>query len=155
VDRRKWTVWTSLSTLVIVGLVALSTTVVQPNRVGASKTVYLNNSIAGTECEDLGEYLFILNGLTSGADAPASITVVLSGGGTLTVPSTKVLNKNVHYSLAEGDVPAGQTPVDAYAVVYDAFKGNFVISHVPCGEPSPSPSPEPSPEPTPEPSPGL
>ena len=145
-ERRKWTVWTSLSTLAILAVMVAASVV------GASKTVQLHNSIAGTGCED-DEYLFILNGLANSSDAPASIQVVLSGGGSITVALSKLNNKNAHYSLAAGDVPAGQVPVNAFAVVPDSYSGNFVISHVPCAAPSPSPSPEPSPSPSPEPSP--
>jgi hypothetical protein len=157
VERRKWTVWTSISTLALAVIVAASV-------VGAA-TIPLKNTIAGAGCEDLGEYLFILNGLASSADAPATIEVTLSCGGSITVAQSKVNNKNVHYSLDADDLAPGCVPTNAYAVVPDSFRGNFVISHVPCGSPSPSPSPspapspspspEPSPSPSPSPSPGL
>src|SRR5262245_52458879 len=91
----------------------------------ASKTISLRNSIAGTGCEG-NEYLFIINGLDKAADAPSSISVQLSCGGSITVALTKRLNKNAHYSLAAGDVPGGCTPVGATAVIYDSYDGNFV-----------------------------
>jgi hypothetical protein len=114
----------------------------------ASKTISLRNSIAGTSCED-DEYLFIINQLDKSSDAPASIQVQLSCGGSITVNLSKLNNKLALYSLPAGDVPGGCTPVGATAVIYDSYSGNFVISHVPCGSPSPSPSPEPSPSPSP------
>jgi hypothetical protein len=138
--------------LLIVGVVAVGAMALHAQRAGASKTIALRNSIAGTGCED-DEYLFILNQLANSSDAPSSISVLLSGGGSITVGLSALHNKNAHYSLPAGDVPAGQVPVNAFAVVPDNYSGNFVISHVPCGSPSPSPSPTPAPSPSPNPSP--
>ena len=151
-DRRKWTVWSSLSTLVIVGIVAVGAMVLHAERAGDSKTIELRNSIASAGCAD-DEYLFILNQLANSSDAPSSIQVLLSGGGYITVARSKLNNHTAQYSLAAGDVPAGQVPVNAFAVVPNGYSGNFVISHVPCGTPSPSPSPSPEPSPSPNPSP--
>ena len=145
-ERRKWSVWTSVTTFAIAVLVVAS--------VVSAATISLRNNIAGTACTNDGEWLFILNGLSSGSDGPATIQVQTPCG-TINVAASKVLNKSVHYSLKASDVTPGCEPTGATAEVPSGYTGNFVISHVPCASPSPSPSPtpEPTPEPTPNPSP--
>ena len=141
---KKWTI--ALSMLVIVGIVSFGAVAI------ASQVVHQMNTVAGSSCGD--EWLWVLNQLANpGTDAPATITVFLSGGGTIQVGQCKVNNHTVHYCLDPGDLPPGETPVDATAEVPNSWSGRFVLSHHPCGSPSPSPSP--SPNPSPSPSPGL
>jgi len=138
---KKWTI--ALSMLVIVGIISFGVAL-------ASVTVHQMNAVSGAGCGD--EWVWILNQLASSSDAPATITVYFSGGGSTSVGQCQVNNHNVHYCLAAGDVPAGETVVDATAVVPGSWSGKFVLSDRVCA-PSPSPSPSPSPTPAPSPSP--
>jgi hypothetical protein len=132
VERRKWTVGTSLTTLAIAIALAVAS-------IAAAKTISQQNSNVSCTSD---EWLWVINQLQNSASAPASITVQLSGGGTIVVAASQVQNKNAHYALDPDDIPAGQTPVGATASIYDSWSGNFVLSHC-AGSPSPAPSPTP------------
>jgi len=147
VERRKWTVWASITTLSIAVALAVATISI------ASQNISQMNS--DVRC-DSNEWLWVINQLQNSSSAPTSIQVQLSGGGSITVALSQLQNKNAHYRLDPSLIPAGQTPVGATAVIYDGWSGRFVLSHcaaAPSPSPSPSPSPEPTPNPTPEPSP--
>lgn len=144
-ERRKWTVWTSITTLSIAIALAVATISI------ASQNISQRNATSDVNCTS-NEWLWVINQLQNSSSAPASIQVLLSGGGSITVPLSQLQNKNAHYRLDPSDIPAGETPVGATAVIYDGWSGNFVLSHC-AAAPSPSPSPAPSPSPTPEPTP--
>lgn len=135
---KKWTI--ALSLLVIVGIISFGAVAL------ASQTVHQMNTVAGSDCGD--EWLWVVNQLAHGSDAPATITVVTTGG-TIQVPLCKVNNHTVHYCV---DTLPGDL-IDAIAELPNGWSGRFVLSHHPCASPSPSPSPSPAPSPTPNPSP--
>jgi hypothetical protein len=71
----------------------------------------------------------ILNQIAPAAAVPASISVVLSHGTTVTAPLWKYTGSTAHY-----DVPltAGQTVTDAVAYVPTGWTGQFVLSNYDC-----------------------
>lgn len=81
---------------------------------------------------------FVINQITS---PPASISVSLSDGTTLTVPLTHQTQKVAQYTVT---FTPGLTIVDATADVPSDWSGQFVLSNYLCGGPTPSTSPPPS-----------
>jgi hypothetical protein len=84
---------------------------------------------------------FIINQITS---PPASISVSLSDGSTVTVPLSKQTQKVGHYTLT---FAPGLTIVDATAIVPNDWSGQFNLSNYLCS-PGPSTSPTPTPPPS-------
>lgn len=81
------------------------------------------------------EAYFVINQLDSSADAPASITVSFSNGGTATEPLLVINGPVAKY---QGPVPAGATVTGASATIYGAWEGQFNLSHYFCGESIPT-----------------
>ena len=71
--------------------------------------------------------------------APATITVTFAGAGEVQIPLDRVTGGVAHY-LTTDPVLLGDTVVSATADVPEGWKGQFNLSHGPCG-PSPSPTP--------------
>jgi len=89
---------------------------------------------------------FIINGLSSAAQAPLSIDVIfLAPDGVTEYPETIDLDfvagggKTAHY-ISTTFLP-GYTVKSASAVITTPFTGNFVLSHVPCYIATPSATP--------------
>lgn len=78
---------------------------------------------------------FVINQVDSPADAPTSITVKFSDGSSTTYPLLVVNGKAAKY---QGPVPAGAYVTSASAVIYEAWSGEFVLSHYLCGTPQSS-----------------
>jgi hypothetical protein len=103
---------------------------------------------------DSTEWHFIINQIDEEANAPTSITVKWANGQTEVVPLDKFTGGAAHYAT---DSNLDSTVVSATAEIYDGWSGQFVLSHGPCGAPSPSPTPTDTPKPTetPKPSPTV
>jgi hypothetical protein len=85
-------------------------------------------SIADHECNDT-EWHFIINQIDVEANAPTSIHVTFSDGA-VDVTREKFTGGAAHYTEL-GHLDA--TVVDATAVIYEGWSGQFVVSHGPCG----------------------
>jgi hypothetical protein len=97
------------------------------------------------EC-DSTEWHFVINQIDSEAKAPQSITVKWANGSTEVVPLSKFTGGVAHYATTSN---LDSTVVSATATIYSWWKGQFNLSHGPCGAPSPSPTKTETQTPTP------
>jgi hypothetical protein len=99
------------------------------------------------EC-DATEWHFVINQIDSEAKAPQSITVKWANGSTEVVPLSKFTGGVAHYATTSN---LDSTVVSATATIYSWWKGQFNLSHGPCGAPTPSPTKTETETPTPSP----
>jgi hypothetical protein len=85
-------------------------------------------------CKD-NEWHFIINQIDGAA--PTSIHVEWSDGTSEDIALTAFNNKTAHYATT--NLHTGSVTV-ATTTIYDGWDGNFVLSHVPCGEPTSTPT---------------
>lgn len=81
---------------------------------------------------------FVINQVDTPSDAPASITVNFADGSSTVYPLLVVDGKAAKY---QGPVPVGSYATSATAVIYDAWSGEFVLSHYLCGTTPPTTDP--------------
>lgn len=87
------------------------------------------------EC-NADEWHFVITGIDTEADAPASITVFW-GGISEVLPLDKFTGGTAHYKTTDHlDLQV----TGANASIYDAWSGQFNLSHGPCNVPTPTPT---------------
>jgi hypothetical protein len=72
----------------------------------------------------------ILNQISPESAAPATITVTVTGGGTVSVPLAKYTGSTAHYNVP---LTPGHLVTNATASVPSTWTGQFVLSHYMCG----------------------
>jgi hypothetical protein len=75
------------------------------------------------------EWHFVINQIDTAAHAPGSIQVTWSDSSITTVNLQKFTGGVAHYSAP---VVSGVYPTNATAAIYDAWRGQFNLSHGPC-----------------------
>jgi len=110
-------------------------------------TTITAKALTDHEC-DSTEWHFVINQIDSEAKAPQSITVKRANGNTEVVPLSKFTGGVAHYATTSN---LDSTVVSATATIYSWWKGQFNLSHGPCGAPSPSPTKTETQTPTPTP----
>ena len=110
-------------------------------------TTITAKALTDHEC-DSTEWHFVINQIDSEAKAPQSITVKWANGNTEVVPLSKFTGGVAHYATTSN---LDSTVVSATATIYSWWKGQFNLSHGPCGAPSPSPTTTETQTPTPTP----
>ena len=108
-------------------------------------TTITAKALTDHEC-DSTEWHFVINQIDSEAKAPQSITVKWANGNTEVVPLSKFTGGVAHYATTSN---LDSTVVSATATIYSWWKGQFNLSHGPCGAPSPSPTKTETQTPTP------
>jgi outer membrane biosynthesis protein TonB len=108
-------------------------------------TTITAKALTDHEC-DSTEWHFVINQIDSEAKAPQSITVKWANGNTEVVPLSKFTGGVAHYATTSN---LDSTVVSATATIYSWWKGQFNLSHGPCGAPSPTKTETQTPTPTP------
>ena len=86
------------------------------------------SSLTDHDC-DSTEWHFVITQIDEEANAPASITVRFSGGATVVVALEKFIGGVAHYTTTQH---LGETVIDATAILYAGWSGEFNLSHGPC-----------------------
>jgi hypothetical protein len=86
------------------------------------------SSLTDHDC-DFTEWHFVITQIDEAANAPASITVKFSGGATVVVALEKFTGGVAHYTTTQH---LGETVIDATAILYVGWSGEFNLSHGPC-----------------------
>jgi hypothetical protein len=86
------------------------------------------------EC-DSTEWHFVINQINDESNAPGSIHVTCANGQEADVPGDKFTGGVAHYTTT---LNLDSTVTSATATIYDAWDGQFNLSHGPCGPPTPS-----------------
>lgn len=90
---------------------------------------------SGSKC-NANERTFIINQIAENKSPPSSITVYYSDGTSEVVSISQPLEATAaHYTTTKN---LDKTVVDATAMIYDGWKGQFVLSHGPCPRPTPT-----------------
>jgi hypothetical protein len=88
---------------------------------------------AGCDPSNPNEWQFNITGVLN-ATPPASITVTTNLGD-LIVPLSAHNGNVAQYDLVNAGVT---TVINATAIIFDGWEGNFILSHRPCGTPTPT-----------------
>ncbi len=96
------------------------------------------------EC-DSTEWHFVITQIESEASAPSSIHVVWANGVSADIPLDKFTGGTAHYATT---VNLDSVVVEATAVIYEAWSGQFNLSHGQCPEPTATPPVEETATPT-------
>ena len=86
------------------------------------------SSLTDHDC-DSSEWHFVITQIDDEVNAPASITVKFSGGATVVVGLEKFTGGVAHYTTTQH---LGETVIDATAILYAGWSGEFNLSHGPC-----------------------
>ena len=96
------------------------------------------------EC-DSTEWHFVITQVESEASAPSSIHVVWANGVSADIPLDKFTGGTAHYATTAN---LDSVVVEATAVIYEAWSGQFNLSHGQCPEPTATPPVEETATPT-------
>jgi hypothetical protein len=107
----------------------------------STKTIQVMNGLPETRCGP--DWHWIINQIDDESQAPASIRVTFSPGGTVNVPLEKATPGVVAHYTFTGNLSS--TVTNATAVIYSAWDGRFVLS---CPEATPTPTKTPTATPT-------
>jgi len=115
--------------------ILLSLTLIMTTPAYAQKIIHVREPTLepdGHEC-DTTEWHFIINGVDKNqSPIPAEITIYWSNGATETVALGEPVTATVLHFYSYSHLVDGVYPTDATAVIYDAYGGNFNLSHGPC-----------------------
>jgi hypothetical protein len=105
-----------------------------PQAALAAKSISVKAStLVDPACEGTSEeWHFVITQIDKASNAPASISVKWDNGATAVVPLQKFTGGTAHYSTTL-NLDANVT--NATASIYDAWKGQFNLSHGPCPPP--------------------
>ena len=86
----------------------------------------------GHDC-DTNEWHFIINGVDKNqSPIPVEITITWSDYTTEKIALGEPVTATVLHFYSDSHLTDGKYPIDATAVIYDAYGGNFNLSHGPC-----------------------